>query len=75
MSENLVRKAIERGLPIFGICRGIQEINVALGGSLHPTGMNDVSQIAPKIAKQLRPILYKSVLARYEREAAEAKAE
>ncbi|MDE0781372.1 MAG: gamma-glutamyl-gamma-aminobutyrate hydrolase family protein [Alphaproteobacteria bacterium] len=32
----LARKAIERGLPIFGICRGIQEINVALGGSLHP---------------------------------------
>ena len=32
----LARKSIERGLPIFGICRGIQEINVALGGSLHP---------------------------------------
>ncbi|MDG2269801.1 MAG: gamma-glutamyl-gamma-aminobutyrate hydrolase family protein [Alphaproteobacteria bacterium] len=32
----LARKAIECGLPIFGICRGIQEINVALGGSLHP---------------------------------------
>ena len=43
--------------------------NISLGGSLHPTGMNDVSQIAPKIAKQLRPILYKSVLARYAREA------
>ena len=32
----LVRKAVARGLPLFGICRGIQEINVALGGSLHP---------------------------------------
>ncbi|MBO6783289.1 MAG: gamma-glutamyl-gamma-aminobutyrate hydrolase family protein [Alphaproteobacteria bacterium] len=32
----LARKAVERGLPLFGICRGIQEINVALGGSLHP---------------------------------------
>lgn len=32
----LVRKAVKRGLPLFGICRGIQEINVALGGSLHP---------------------------------------
>lgn len=32
----LARKAIRDGLPIFGICRGIQEINVALGGSLHP---------------------------------------
>jgi putative glutamine amidotransferase len=32
----LVRAALARGLPVFGICRGIQEINVALGGSLHP---------------------------------------
>lgn len=30
----LVRLAIERGLPLFAICRGLQEINVALGGSL-----------------------------------------
>ena len=27
-------KALHRGLPIFGICRGLQLINVALGGSL-----------------------------------------
>ncbi len=32
----LVRAAVSRGLPLFGICRGIQEMNVALGGSLHP---------------------------------------
>ena len=32
----LVRAAVTRGIPILGICRGIQEINVALGGSLHP---------------------------------------
>jgi putative glutamine amidotransferase len=31
----LVPACIEAGVPIFGICRGIQEINVALGGSLH----------------------------------------
>ncbi|MBU6441537.1 MAG: gamma-glutamyl-gamma-aminobutyrate hydrolase family protein [Betaproteobacteria bacterium] len=30
----LIRAAIERGMPVFGICRGFQEINVALGGSL-----------------------------------------
>ena len=31
----LVRAALDAGVPIFGVCRGIQEINVALGGSLH----------------------------------------
>jgi putative glutamine amidotransferase len=27
---------VNRGIPIFGICRGLQEMNVAFGGSLHP---------------------------------------
>lgn len=31
----LVREAVKRGIPIFGICRGIQVINVALGGDLY----------------------------------------
>ncbi len=31
----LVPKAIDRGIPFFAICRGTQETNVALGGSLH----------------------------------------
>lgn len=30
-----VRAAIEHGVPLMGICRGLQELNVALGGSLH----------------------------------------
>jgi putative glutamine amidotransferase len=32
----LVHEVVERGLPFFGICRGIQIINVALGGTLYP---------------------------------------
>ena len=32
---SLVPLAIERGLPVLAICRGMQEVNVALGGSLH----------------------------------------
>ncbi len=31
----LVRACVERGQPFMGICRGFQEVNVALGGSLH----------------------------------------
>jgi len=31
----LIRTAIARGLPLLAICRGHQELNVALGGSLH----------------------------------------
>lgn len=30
----LIRKAIEQGVPLLAICRGIQEMNVALGGTL-----------------------------------------
>ena len=31
----LIRAAVARGMPLLAICRGFQELNVALGGSLH----------------------------------------
>ena len=32
----LIAACVDAGMPIFGICRGFQEFNVAFGGSLHP---------------------------------------
>jgi putative glutamine amidotransferase len=31
----LIRAAVSAGVPLLAICRGIQELNVALGGTLH----------------------------------------
>ena len=31
----LIRRAVETGVPVFGVCRGFQEMNVAFGGTLH----------------------------------------
>lgn len=35
MEFALVRGAVRRGMPLLGICRGAQVLNVALGGTLH----------------------------------------
>ncbi|POZ61129.1 gamma-glutamyl-gamma-aminobutyrate hydrolase family protein [Chromobacterium alticapitis] len=42
----LIRMVLDAGIPLLGICRGFQEINVALGGELHQhvqeqPGLND----------------------------------
>jgi putative glutamine amidotransferase len=36
LALKLIEACVARGVPLFGICRGLQEINVAFGGSLHP---------------------------------------
>jgi len=35
VSLAMIRAAVRNGLPVLGVCRGFQEINVALGGTLH----------------------------------------
>ncbi|MEO8297913.1 MAG: gamma-glutamyl-gamma-aminobutyrate hydrolase family protein [Burkholderiales bacterium] len=64
-----VRLALARGLPILGICRGMQEANVALGGSLYqavhrtgrhqdhrpPSRMPGAPQYAPAHALAVQP--------------------
>jgi putative glutamine amidotransferase len=42
----LIRAALKRGIPLLAICRGFQEVNVALGGTLYQAvqdieGLND----------------------------------
>ena len=46
VSLPLIRAAVRLGMPLLGVCRGFQEINVALGGTLHQAvhnveGLND----------------------------------
>jgi len=36
LALSLVEACVARGVPLFGLCRGFQEMNVAFGGSLHP---------------------------------------
>ena len=45
-SLSIIALAIEMQIPVFAVCRGFQEVNVALGGSLHQKihevpGLND----------------------------------
>jgi putative glutamine amidotransferase len=42
----IIHAALAKGIPLFGICRGMQEMNVALGGDMHQKlyavdGLND----------------------------------
>ncbi|MFN7265259.1 MAG: gamma-glutamyl-gamma-aminobutyrate hydrolase family protein, partial [Phenylobacterium sp.] len=50
MTGDLIRAMLDLGRPVFGICRGIQELNVAFGGSLR----RDVSE-HPDLLKHHAP--------------------
>lgn len=36
LALTLIDACVAKGIPVFGVCRGFQEMNVAFGGSLHP---------------------------------------
>ncbi len=54
MELDAARTALQRGIPVLAICRGIQTLNVAQGGTLYqdiPTHVPDSINHAPKIDK------------------------
>jgi len=52
--REILNDAIRRGIPLLGICRGMQLINVELGGTLHPE-VKDFYEETPQF-KTVRPI-------------------
>ncbi len=65
----LLRRAIERAVPVLAICRGIQELNVALGGTLHqhvhevPGRMDHRSDKSKPIAERFDELAHAVALA------------
>lgn len=57
----LIRKGLDEGLPLLGICRGAQLINVALGGTLHQaltdfyTETPQIRSVLPRKKVELEP--------------------
>ena len=51
----LIRAAIEASLPLLAVCRGCQELNVALGGTLHQN-MHDLPERHDHRADESRPL-------------------
>ena len=58
---NLIPKAIAKRVPVLAICRGFQEVNVAMGGSLHqkvhevPGMMNHKEDLSQPLDVQYAP--------------------
>lgn len=56
---DLVRRVVEAGVPTLGICRGVQVINVALGGTLIEHLPDEVGDaIAHRLPHVLRRVIW-----------------
>ena len=51
ISLGLIRRCVKLGQPILGICRGFQEFNVAMGGTLHP----EIRELPDRINHRMPP--------------------
>jgi putative glutamine amidotransferase len=54
----LARAALARGMPLLAICRGIQELNVALGGSLIQRLADDPRRLTHMLEEGPREVRY-----------------
>lgn len=61
MEIELTRLAIERNMPVLGICRGIQLVNVALGGTLIQDIPTQVPNTVKHYSEGLAPVLLHSL--------------
>ncbi len=52
----LVKKLVEAGIPVLGICRGFQEMNVAWGGTLNVAVHERPGAIDHREGDQSRPV-------------------
>jgi len=55
LTLRLIRAAVAAGIPLLGICRGFQEINVAYGGSLHQA-VHETADFADHREPKNRPL-------------------
>jgi putative glutamine amidotransferase len=58
LEQRLLKEALQRRLPVFGICRGMQLLNVAEGGSLY----QDISALAVEVPR-MRTVLPRKLIA------------
>ncbi len=61
MEFEVVQLALEKGLPILGICRGVQVLNVALGGTLVQDVPSEVEGAVKHFSHGLAPVLLHNV--------------
>jgi gamma-glutamyl-gamma-aminobutyrate hydrolase PuuD len=61
MELTVTRLALEREIPILGVCRGIQLLNVALGGTLIQDIPSQVKNACNHYAAPVSPVLLHSV--------------